>query len=102
MVMGHELIHTIHLMTGTAELGSGQGYYLGGPESGKTMLRKGNLEELNTTGIDYVKVVNGDWKNATQVEASKNYYTENALRLEYDSVHQNDPGYVPLGRRAVY
>ena len=102
MVMGHELIHAEHLMTGTAEINSEQGYYLGGPEPGKTLLRKGRLEELNTTGIDYVKVVNGDWANATKVEASKNYYSENALRLEYDRVHQNDEGYVKMGRRAVY
>ena len=102
IVMGHELVHSIHILSGESWDLSTQGYYLGGPQPGKTLLRYGNVEELNTTGIDYVKVINGDWNNSVRVEASKNYYSENALRLEYDRVHKNDDGYVLMGRRAVY
>ena len=102
IVLGHELIHSIHVFTGELGNTQTQGYYLGGLQPGKTLLRQGNVEELNTTGIDYVKVINGDWANATRVEASNNYYSENALCLEYDSVHKDDDGYIMMGRRAVY
>ena len=102
MVLGHELVHVNRRMTGVERDRSDSGYYLGGPQPGKTLLRNGKPEELETTGIDYVKVVDGDWVNSTNVEASKFYYSENALRLEYDRVYQNDDGYVKMGRRAAY
>ena len=102
MVLGHELVHVIRRMTGETRDVSKNGYYLSGPKSGSPLLRNNRPEELETVGIDYVKVINGDWMNATRVEASKNYYSENALRLEYDRVHQNDEGYVKMGRRVEY
>lgn len=102
IVMGHELVHVVRRMQGKERDRSYSGYYLGGPEPRKTLLRNEKPEELETTGLDYVKVIDGDWTNTTQVEASKYYYSENALRLEYDRVHQNDAGYVKMGRRAAY
>jgi len=63
------------------------------------MMQHGRSVPLCT---DYVKVVNGIWSNSIRVNASNNYYSENALRLEYDRVHQNDEGYVKMGRRAAY
>ena len=102
MVLGHELVHVIRRMTGETRDVSKNGYYLSGPKSGSPLLRNNRPEELETVGIDYVKVINVDWMNATRVEASKNYYSENALCLEYDRVHQNNEGYVKMGRRVEY
>ncbi len=96
------MVHVIRRLTGVKRDRTNTGYYLGGPEPGKSLLRNEVPEELETTGIDYVKVINGDWSNTTRIEASKFYYSENALRLEYDRVHKNDPNYVPMGRRAAY
>ena len=65
------------------------------------MLREASVEELNTTGIDYILIKNGK-VYGKRVEASKLRYTENALRLEYDRVHKDDSTYSKLGRRADY
>ena len=105
MVLGHELIHALRFIRGRALYNNNydQGYYLSGPEPGKPLMRTTKrLDELETTGIDYVKVSNNDWSTATRIEASSFYYSENSLRLEYDKVHKDDKGYVQMGRRVVY
>ena len=103
IVLGHELIHAHRKMNGVvADNDATNGYYLSGPQPGKTLLRVAKPEELETTGIDYVKVINKNWSNAIRVNASNNYYSENALRLEYDYAHQKDKGYAKMGRRAGY
>ena len=97
------MVHTYRRMSGiVADQDKNSGYYLGGPQPGKNLLRTAKPEELETTGINYVKVPSGNWSNAFQVNASSNYYSENSIRLEYDYVHQNDEGYKKMGRRVAY
>lgn len=102
MCLGHELVHVIRRMTGVQREPHIKGYYVGGPQPGKTLLRVATPEELETSGIDYYKAIYGSLVSAKYVEASKFYYSENALRLEYDKVHKNDPGYMPMGKRVAY
>ena len=106
MILGHEMIHTVRRMQGVERDRRDNGaLYLTPPIPGKTLGQRWRPEEIETTGIDYAKIIydeNGNFVSATRVEASKFYYSENALRAEYDRVHQNDDGYVPLGRRCIY
>ena len=98
IVMGHELVHVWNRMNGEIDTKT-NGYYLGGPMPGETILRKNNVEELNTVGVDYITMLFDTWQRTSQVKASEFRYSENAIRLEYDRVHKNDPNYSPLGRR---
>ncbi len=102
MVMGHELIHVVRRMNGV-ERSKNIGYYLRGFDPGRTLLEWAKAEELETVGIDYINVPSGSFiTDGKRVVASKFYYTENALREEYDRVHINDDGYTPMGRRVGY
>lgn len=104
--LGHELIHSVRSMQGiTASSNIACGLYIAPMVPTGTIGRWFSPEELETTGINYAKVYYDTYNNiisAERIESSEFYYSENALRAEYDYVHRNDSGYVPLGRRCVY
>lgn len=104
--LGHELIHSVRSMQGiTASSNIACGLYIAPMVPTGTIGRWFSPEELETTGINYAKVYYDTYNNiisAERIESSEFYYSENALRAEYDYVHRNDSGYVPPGRRCVY
>ena len=77
IALGHELVHTIRFIKGVDVDPTLKGKYLGGPL--KLLQEDATAEELNTIGTDYTIVPYGVWNLAIQINASQNYYTENAI-----------------------
>lgn len=105
MMLAHELVHAHRRMNGVIKVINISRAIYFSPTREKCFGIWCYPEELETTGINYYSVQLDTWDriiSAHLVDTSEFPYTENALRDEYDYVHRNDSGYVPLGRRMVY
>lgn len=79
LIMGHELVHAYHDISGGKN--SKRGKYTYYDTCGVQQSDIAKAEELDTVGIDYSLI---ELHDITNVYASRNKYTENALRKEHN------------------